>query len=518
MINDTSDEHDIADPELPPLKFSRVPSHVPEGSGGPQQPRQAKAMSRVTESASPDGLRTSQPSGTQSHESFRGKRALVNAACHPCRKRRSKCDGQRPVCAKCIQKRSTCEYDVRPDETRQEAVKRKNETLEQELSSFRELHHALASRPESEASVILKQIRSGDDIDTVLTLISDGDLLFRPRRTTAGQFQAGLNMLDNPVAGSSSHVTQSSTTRDHAQANLSDGHDMNEFSPRKRAAREAPMLPAYGDSPQLSSSYRSPSASHTPYGLVDTRSFVASPAQLEARASYERPEFNVEAQLWTSVIRDNALMSHLLTVYFTYSHKFFCWFEKESFIEDLLQGGTDFCSPLLVNAVLALACISSHLLDVEQQSKPWVPGHLGRQFFEEARRHLFDEEGKESLTTVQALVTMAYVSCCNGRDRVGEIYYDRAFRTGQQMSLFRNPATWSRPGPDRRNLAQKLDRVRAKTAWGMFNYQTCVGSSTMRAEQSVRLTCEQTLTKQYVARAVDSASALGTESIRPSGW
>ncbi|KAK4981343.1 hypothetical protein LTR50_007903 [Elasticomyces elasticus] len=287
-------------------------------------------------------------------------------------------------------------------------------------------------------------------------------------------------MLEDRVAWSRSHITQSSTTRDQAQVYLTDCLDMHEPSPQKHAAREALMLPAYGDSPQLSSSYRSPSASYTPYGLVDVRNFVATPAQLEAEASYDRPEFNVQAQLWTSVIRDNALMSHLLTVYFTYNHKFFCWFEKESFIEDLLQGGTDFCSPLLVNAVLSLACISSHLLDVEQQSKPWVPGYLGRQFFEEARRQLFDEEGKESMTTVQALVTMAYVSCCNGRDRVGEIYYDRAFRTAQQMSLLRSPSTWSRPGPDRRNIAQKLDRVRSKTAWGMFNYQTLLQNSMLR--------------------------------------
>jgi hypothetical protein len=57
------------------------------------------------------------------------------------------------------------------------ALKRRNETLEQELEQMWELYGFLQSRPLPEAHQILNRIRSSADILSVLQFVKDGDLL-----------------------------------------------------------------------------------------------------------------------------------------------------------------------------------------------------------------------------------------------------------------------------------------------------------------------------------------------------
>jgi hypothetical protein len=57
---------------------------------------------------------------------------------------------------------------------------------------------------------------------------------------------------------------------------------------------------------------------------------------------------------WTSVVTDE-VASHLFSIYFTWE----VWHlvEAKIFLRDLNAGQTEFCSPLLVNAVLCVACV-----------------------------------------------------------------------------------------------------------------------------------------------------------------
>jgi hypothetical protein len=69
----------------------------------------------------------------------------------------------------------------------------------------------------------------------------------------------------------------------------------------------------------------------------------------------------IQAQPWTSVA-GNALVSELLSSFFVYDNCFYLSFiDQESFLHDLQTGdieSADFCSPLLVNAICALRCVS----------------------------------------------------------------------------------------------------------------------------------------------------------------
>jgi hypothetical protein len=66
---------------------------------------------------------------------------------------------------------------------------------------------------------------------------------------------------------------------------------------------------------------------------------------------------NVKLSLWTTVCSDDALMRDLLTVFFRCEYHFTAAFQKDLFLEDMAAGRHDFCSSLLVNIMLAYACV-----------------------------------------------------------------------------------------------------------------------------------------------------------------
>lgn len=88
------------------------------------------------------------------------KRTITLGACVACRKRKSKCDGNRPVCTCCAQKDTGCVYELGPSEKPSQAMKRKNEEMQGELSNLRQLYDFLRLRPEHEAMEVLKRIRA----------------------------------------------------------------------------------------------------------------------------------------------------------------------------------------------------------------------------------------------------------------------------------------------------------------------------------------------------------------------
>lgn len=110
------------------------------------------------------------------------KRTVTLGACIACRKRKSKCDGKRPICTCCGQKETTCVYELGPNEKPSQAMKRKNEEMQGELSNLRQLYDFLRLRPELEAMEILRRIRdnpaehsSSQRIQELANFIRHGD-------------------------------------------------------------------------------------------------------------------------------------------------------------------------------------------------------------------------------------------------------------------------------------------------------------------------------------------------------
>jgi len=71
------------------------------------------------------------------------------------------------------------------------------------------------------------------------------------------------------------------------------------------------------------------------------------------------PIVKVPARPWTSVTTDDDFVSHLISVYLTWWNPYYRSIDPDLFVRDMAAGdlSCSFCSPLLVNAVLVLACV-----------------------------------------------------------------------------------------------------------------------------------------------------------------
>lgn len=68
---------------------------------------------------------------------------------------------------------------------------------------------------------------------------------------------------------------------------------------------------------------------------------------------------SIKPSAWTSVSSDNRLMRKLFNIYFLQEYHAAPFFHKEYFLEDMMAERHELCSSLLVNAILAMACVSS---------------------------------------------------------------------------------------------------------------------------------------------------------------
>lgn len=81
---------------------------------------------------------------------------------------------------------------------------------------------------------------------------------------------------------------------------------------------------------------------------------------LDVKRLTDIPLVSVPAKPWTSVTDDDKFVSHLISLWFTWNWLFSNPVDAELFLRDMESGNLDseFCSPFLVNAILAQACVS----------------------------------------------------------------------------------------------------------------------------------------------------------------
>ena len=66
----------------------------------------------------------------------------------------------------------------------------------------------------------------------------------------------------------------------------------------------------------------------------------------------------MNATRWTTVTDDNTIVANLISLYLSWEHTIFRLFDEDYFLDQLAEGKTDYCSSLLVNALLAIATVS----------------------------------------------------------------------------------------------------------------------------------------------------------------
>ena len=175
---------------------------------------------------------------------------------------------------------------------------------------------------------------------------------------------------------------------------------------------------------------------------------------------------------WTAVTDNDDLVNHLLALYFCWEYPTFASLSKEHFVYDFNSGTQRFCSPLLVNALLALGARTSDA--PEARKNPNDPRSAGEHFFEEAKRLLGLEE-VPTLPTIQALGLMSLRQASCGKDASSVFYARQSLRMALDIDLHcQHPA--SRVN-HRAEFSQAEREVRVATFWGCFNLEQYVDQS-----------------------------------------
>ena len=171
-----------------------------------------------------------------------------------------------------------------------------------------------------------------------------------------------------------------------------------------------------------------------------------------------------------------------MALYFCWSHPYYVLFSKELFLHDMARGRSKYCSPLLVNALLAVACAFSDRPDA--RTDPNDPGTAGDHFFAEARR-LLQSNDSSNLTTVQALALMGLREASCSRDSSGYQYAGRCIRMAIELGLHLSF------GADNNKLGPTELEVRNITFWGCFTYDTawsiCIGRISQLPRTAINL-------------------------------
>lgn len=168
------------------------------------------------------------------------------------------------------------------------------------------------------------------------------------------------------------------------------------------------------------------------------------------------PEMKTPSGTWTNITNDVNLVQHLLALYFCWEYPTFASLSKEHFLRDFQDGRHRYCSPILVNALLALGCRFS--TQPMTRANPSDPYSSGDHFFKESQRLFNQETDHHSLTTIQALGIMSIREASCGRDSESWYFAGQSIRLAIEMGLHR-----IHDEGDEDELA-----VQSATFWGAF--------------------------------------------------
>ncbi|KAJ6104115.1 hypothetical protein N7523_010435 [Penicillium sp. IBT 18751x] len=184
----------------------------------------------------------------------------------------------------------------------------------------------------------------------------------------------------------------------------------------------------------------------------------------------------VPAWPWTSVSGDDELVSHLVSLYFTWDHPVNAFIDEAVFLRHMVAKdvGSLFCTPFLVNALLSNACYYSGFSEAYV-----VPGDIsskGCAFLAEAERLKRELPEQPTIASLQGTLLMYGRYAMSRNDDLGYITLHEAIRMGEALGLVGDQG----PRIDPKQLSRDMDSSCRRTAWGLFNIDTTVHTGFLR--------------------------------------
>ncbi|KAK0656235.1 fungal-specific transcription factor domain-containing protein [Cercophora newfieldiana] len=411
----------------------RSPSAPPASSGaGGKHPTTVSGPSPSSAASVPG------PSSIASQGMSKRRRGLgivTPNACTECRKKRAKCDGQRP-CSRCAgQKDAECIYEI-PVRQSKETLRNEIDQLRRQQRSSEQVLAALAN-PELWEEV-LSRLRGGQSIEAISQWLGvsgpSGAGGKAPSAVFGAGFGAGAKRPGSGPGTAPGPRPTSPTTSQHLQSMR---HEPEQQSPWAGpfSSRSQSRVGSWVEGQEESYRYHGQTQVPTP----------------------ELPEMRVPPETWTTITSDGGLVQHLLALYFCWEYPTFASLSKEHFLKDFTDGRPRFCSAILVNALLALGCRFSS--KPATRANPNDPHTSGDHFFKECQRLFYQEQDHHTLTTIQALGIMSIREASCGRDSESWYYAGQSIRLAIEMGLHQLEGD----GHDDDETA-----VQAATFWGAF--------------------------------------------------
>ncbi|KAI5369184.1 hypothetical protein Slin14017_G000630 [Septoria linicola] len=210
---------------------------------------------------------------------------------------------------------------------------------------------------------------------------------------------------------------------------------------------------------------------------------LSSPAQQFASSTIADrrlppdPVYQVPASPWVGSGSTDDGISRVVPCYLNIVNPNFKYLGIDLFLRDMRSGGTNslYCSSLLVHAVLAAGSLYS------EHKEPFTqPGDLltrGEQYHEEALRLWKLEDGRASITNLQALGILAAESAWRGHDRLGWSLIQSVFDMHQKL------ITKAAPPAVNDSAARTYIRALACTTnWVMWNHMWWITAVAVRPE------------------------------------
>jgi hypothetical protein len=362
--------------------------------------------------------------GTDKGAVASAKRRCVSTACIACRKRKSKCDGNLPKCAACASVYLTeCEYAPHTDHRRKGVYKKDVDATKTKNSTLQILIQAILNAEEEDVMDVVHQIRTCDSLE---------------------ELAASLDAQEKGL--------------------LEEADDSPNYQNEPAVPKfEAELSGRMGDL-MLDGSVKFIGGTSNLIWLPEEYDHRGSQSSISHQQVIVRPQ--EEAILsWTTVTQDKELIIHFMNMYFCWHYAFFTTLAKELFYRDFLTGTpSQYCSPLLVNVMLALGCHFSSRSAA--RADPDDSGTTGDHFFKEAKRLLYedDEFASAKLCTVQALALMSVREAGCGHESKGWVYSGMSFRMACDLGLNVD----AMPMNETSRLTDEDVDARRVTFWGCF--------------------------------------------------
>ncbi|KAJ4254295.1 hypothetical protein NW762_009886 [Fusarium torreyae] len=166
----------------------------------------------------------------------------------------------------------------------------------------------------------------------------------------------------------------------------------------------------------------------------------------------------LDMSFWTAVPIPSDLAAKIISLYLETDHPLLGAFDPDLFVNDMIKCRTEYCSHLLISAVMYWGCQMYSTLN--STVKHYVP-----QFCEEAEKRWTEEKWRDSLLTLAAtqLLGLAYLG--DGKDHYVLTYVSEVNSMGIRMGLFgvESSVVISKA----RELSPEMQSATSYAAWGV---------------------------------------------------